>query len=111
MSRFASANNAFFRGFVLSSLPPVLLGALVVLTGRPSSAPAQTVAPAYAADYTVTNLGSVLGIPGYYGGSTFVPGNPNEMLVGGDAATASGAIYEVPVIRGAGQQITGFGSA
>jgi hypothetical protein len=73
---------------------------------------AQTVAPEFAADYTVTNLGSVVGVPGSKGGLTIDPKNPNRLLIGGNALTSSAKIYAVEVVRDPNGHITGFaGSA
>lgn len=64
----------------------------------------------FAADYTVTSLGSVAGLPTNYGGLTFL--NNNTLLIGGAANTAAGSLYTVGVVRGADGHISGFsGSA
>jgi len=67
---------------------------------------AQTLGAPFAADYTVTNLGSVPGLPSNYGGLTFL--DNNTLLIGGAANTASGSLYTIDVIRDAQQHITGF---
>jgi hypothetical protein len=72
---------------------------------------AATVAPGYASNYSVFDIGSVGGLPPRYGGLTFLPSDPNTILVGGNANTAAGLFYSVPVVRGAGDHITGFGTA
>jgi hypothetical protein len=73
---------------------------------------AQTVQPPYDASYTVTNLGSVPGLPTPYGGLAFLPSNSNVIVIGGLANNASGALYSIGVVRGTGNHITGFtGSA
>ena len=64
----------------------------------------------YAGSYSVTSIGSVPGLPPLYGGLTFL--DNDTILIGGNANTASGRIYTVDVVRGAGNHITGFsGSA
>jgi hypothetical protein len=63
----------------------------------------------YSADYTLTQFSSISGVPANFGGVTFL--NSNTILLGGAANGASGAIYSVPVLRDASNQITGFGSA
>ncbi len=74
-------------------------------------AQAQTVASEFAANYTLTSLGTVPGLPGYYGGLTFENGNPNVLLIGGNANAASGSVYAVNVTRDGDGHITSFGNA
>ena len=73
---------------------------------------AGNIASYYAGSYTYTSLGTVPGVPILYGGLTLLAGNNNELLLGGGANGANGAIYEIGVTRGSGGHITGFtGSA
>jgi len=72
------------------------------------AANAQTVDPFYAANYTITNLGSISGIPSKYGGMTFK--DANTLWVSGNGASATGRFYSVPVTRGAGNHIVSLGS-
>jgi hypothetical protein len=73
---------------------------------------AQVVQAPYDASYTLTNLGSVPGLPTPYGGLDFLPSNSNVLVIGGAANVASGALYSIGVNRGVGNHITGFtGSA
>jgi len=72
---------------------------------------AQTVDPFYAGTYSITNLGSVAGVPTNYGGLIFRAGDPNTILLGGTANNPAGRFYSVPVIRGAGNHIVSFGPA
>ncbi|MEF8715482.1 MAG: PEP-CTERM sorting domain-containing protein [Accumulibacter sp.] len=75
-------------------------------------AQAQTVSAPFAADYALTNLGPVSSLPFPYGGLTFKAGDPNTILIGGNANTAAGLLYSIGVVRGADMHITGFsGSA
>jgi hypothetical protein len=69
---------------------------------------AQTVAPAYAATYSMSSLGPIAGLPTSYGGLTFV--DANTILIGGSANNSAGLFYSVPVIRGAGGHIASFGA-
>lgn len=69
---------------------------------------AQTVAPAFADDYSLLNLGSISGVPTNYGGLTFL--DNNHLLIGGAANTSNAAIYRVPVNRDAEGGIIGFGT-
>ncbi|HVZ95144.1 MAG TPA: hypothetical protein VG797_11610 [Phycisphaerales bacterium] len=72
------------------------------------SAGAQTLNPAFASDYTITDLGSVPALPPRYGGMAFKQGDPNTLLIGGFANAANGAMYAVSVVRDAENHITGF---
>lgn len=67
---------------------------------------AQTLGGDFVADYTVTDLGSVAGLPPLYGGLTFA--DANTLLIGGNANDAPGRIYSVGVTRDAANRITGF---
>jgi hypothetical protein len=72
---------------------------------------AQTVDPFYAGTYSITNLGSVPGVPTNYGGLVFKAGDPNTILLGGAANGSAGLFYEVSVTRGAGNHIVALGPA
>lgn len=67
---------------------------------------AQTLGPAFAADYSAFNLGSVPGLPTNYGGLTFL--NANTLLIGGAANGANGRLYTIDVVRDGSGAITGF---
>lgn len=85
---------------------------LAALLGIAAVANAQTIAAPYSANYTLTDLGPVLGLPTFYGGLTLKAGDLNTLLVGGNANTSSGGIYAVSVVRDGSSHITGFsGSA
>ena len=53
----------------------------------------------FASLYTITDLGSVSGVPTPYSSLLFKSGSPNVLLLGGSAAGASGEIYAIPVTR------------
>jgi hypothetical protein len=76
----------------------------------PTFAQAQTMDPAYASAYSITNLGTVGGVPAQFGGIAFSAASTNVILLGGNANTAGGLFYSVPVVRGAGGHIASFGS-
>jgi hypothetical protein len=78
----------------------------VALAGCASTGLAQTLAPAFASDYSITDLGSPGSVPGPLGGITFL--NDNTILIGGNANNGLGAIYSVPITRGVDNVITGF---
>ncbi len=69
---------------------------------------AQTIQSPYNASYTLSDLGSVPGLPAPYGGLAFLPSNPNVVVIGGAANSAEGARYSIGVIRGAQNHIAGF---
>lgn len=73
-----------------------------------TTAHSQTVAPPFAANYTVTDLGPVPGVPTPYGGLTISSTDPNVLLIGGNANNASGAIYSIRVRRNDCRNIVGF---
>jgi len=88
------------------------IGWLAVALAFPFPGLAQTIDPYYAASYNIRGLGPVQDLPGRYGGLTFKAGDPNTLLIGGDANADSAKIYQIAVVRGANGHITGFsGSA
>lgn len=72
---------------------------------------AQTLGLEFADDYTLRDLGTPPGIPSPLGGVTFLAGDPNTLLVGGAANTASGGIYAIGVVRDTEGHIIGFDGA
>ena len=74
-----------------------------------ASAGAQTIDPFYSGSYSLTNV-AIAGVPIHYGGLIFKAGDPNTLIIGGEATEASGRFYEVPVVRGAGNHIVAFGA-
>lgn len=90
-----------------------LIGGCVVaaLMTIASTAPAQTMDPYYAGSYTYTDIGEVPGLPSQYGGLTFMRDNPDMLIIGGAANTASGRLYRIGVQRDSGNHVTGFAGA
>lgn len=87
--------------------PHLLAGAVLALAAQ---CHAQVLGTDFAATYTVTDLGSIGQLPSFYGGLTFL--SANTILIGGNANTSEGLIYQVPVFRDpATQHVTGFGDA
>lgn len=72
------------------------------------AAHAQIMDPVFEADYTAVDLGTVPGVPGPYGGVTFLAGDSETLLIGGSANAANGAIYSIDVVRGCTGRIVGF---
>ncbi len=68
----------------------------------------QVVQAPFAGVYSINDLGSVPGLPPQNGGLVFKAGDPNKLLVGGNANNASGGIYEIDVVRDANGFVTGF---
>ncbi|MFN0278184.1 MAG: LamG-like jellyroll fold domain-containing protein [Pyrinomonadaceae bacterium] len=62
--------------------------------------------------YNCVGLGQVPGVPFVYGGLTMNPSDLNTLLIGGEANSANGRIYQIGVVRDSGNHIIGFsGSA
>jgi hypothetical protein len=90
--------------------PHVRTLAAAALFALLAPAGAQTLGTGFAEDYSVTDLGSVTGLPVNYGGLTFL--DSDTILIGGSANNANGSLYTIDVVRDADQHITGFsGSA
>jgi hypothetical protein len=84
--------------------------AIAVLGLATQAQAAITLGADFSADYTVTDLGSIASLPPLYGGVTFL--SADTVLIGGDANTAEGRIYQASVLRDPGtNRITGFGTA
>jgi hypothetical protein len=80
------------------------LPAVVVAAAVPAHA--VLVDPFYAEAYTATSIGQVPGLPNNYGGLAFL--DNDTVVIGGAANTAAGRIYQIDVVRGADNHITGF---
>ncbi|MEW4568107.1 PEP-CTERM sorting domain-containing protein [Tautonia sp. JC769] len=82
---------------------------LVVLSAlMGASSHAQTIAPEFAGDYSFLDLGTPTGVPGRLGGLTLLAGDPNTLLIGGNANNANGGIYQIGLTRDAEDHIIGF---
>jgi len=66
------------------------------------------IVPPFDNDYSCFVLGSVPGVPANYGGLTLKFDDPNTLLIGGEANSGSGRIYQIGVIRDVDMHITGF---
>lgn len=69
---------------------------------------AQTIAPAFLANYSYLDLGSAPGVSVSYGGLTLKLGDPNTLLLGGSANNPGGSIYSIGVTRDGLGHINGF---
>ncbi|MFM6435509.1 MAG: hypothetical protein ACKPJT_18845 [Microcystis panniformis] len=82
--------------------------AALISLGIANTAKAISLGPDFVTDYNFVDLGSVPGLPPLYGGLTFKLGDPNTLLIGGNANTANGRLYEIGVVRDANNRIIGF---
>jgi hypothetical protein len=94
-----------FRGSFVLWLGLALLG--MALGSAPAQAGAMIVPP-FTASYTLTDLGSVPGVPPLYGGLTTKFDDPNTLIIGGNANVSTGALYSIGLVRDAQGHITGF---
>lgn len=76
----------------------VVLGALALLTFG-ATAFAQTLEPPFSASYSLFNHGSLPGVPGAYGGVTFLPTDDKVILVGGRANALIADIFRIRFTR------------
>ena len=74
----------------------------------PAEAAPTLAAPYGPLSYSISNLNSVPGVPGPYGGLTLEQGDPNTLLIGGNANNGAGAIYSIGLTRDASGHISGF---
>jgi hypothetical protein len=84
----------------------LVIAAVFALLCAPANA--QDLEPPFAASYSLSDLGPPPGVPTRLGGLTLKAGTTDRLLIGGEADGASGALYEIGVVRGAGGHITGF---
>ncbi|HUJ49819.1 MAG TPA: IPT/TIG domain-containing protein [Bryobacteraceae bacterium] len=67
--------------------------------------------PAFSSLYSITDLGSVSGVPVPYSSLVFQSGKPNVLLLGGGSTKSTGEIYSVPLARNATtNHVTSLGS-
>lgn len=85
-------------------------GAMLILNlfGAAADVQAQVVAPEFAADYSMTDLGSVPGVPPQYGGLFILASDPASLYIGGEANGSLGALYRIALVRDGDDDITGF---
>lgn len=82
--------------------------ALIAAAGAVQRAGAQAIEPLYQGSYSLVDLGSPPGVPAAFGGLCFLPGDPNTLLIGGQANAPTAAIYRIGVVRDGNNNITGF---
>ncbi len=91
------------------STPAVAVSGFLMSAGMMLASPAahaQSIAPGYVSNYSLTVLGTPPGVPAQLGG--VVMATRNTMLIGGAANGSLGAVYQINVIRNAQGSITGF---
>jgi hypothetical protein len=81
---------------------------LVGLMCAPASAQVPTLSPPFTSSYSVDVLQTPPGVPPRLGGLTLKAGTTDKLLLGGEADSATGALYEVTVARNAQGHISGF---
>lgn len=87
----------------------LMLSALLIAQALfASSTVAQSIDQFYKGKYTLTNLGTVPGLPNNYGPVAFKIDDSQTLLIGGKAETSSAAIYQIALVRNAQGDITGF---
>jgi hypothetical protein len=85
-----------------------ILFSLIVMGWPVAATAAIIVDPFYAPFYQATSLGAAPGVPFPYGGITFMPGDTENVLVGGFADNVFAAIYREPLARDGAGHITGY---
>ena len=81
---------------------------LVAVLAAPAAAQAAVFGADFEADYSAIDLGAPDAVPAQLAGLTFKRGDDDTLLIAGGSDTAAGAIYEVPLERGADGRIAGF---
>ena len=85
----------------------ITMSALAIFYGCEPRAQAQAIASAFVSDYSFVDLGAPTGVPPNLGGLTLKAGDPNTLLLGGQA-NGAGGIYAIGVTRDGGGHINGF---
>jgi len=89
------------------SFRALLTAGMIALASCSASAVAATIAAAFSGSYTVTDLGSPFVVTPH-GGLNFLPGDPNHVLLGGNANAVGGAFYKLPLSRDSNCHVNGF---
>ena len=86
------------------------VGVVVVALAAAMAPPAvaQQIQPPFNGSYTVRDIGSPPGVPASLGGLTLKAGATDRLLIGGAANGATGALYEIGLVRDGSGHITGF---
>jgi len=84
------------------------LSLALLVASLATTAAAQVIQAPFDTDYSFVDLGSVPSVPANAGGLTFLPGDPNTLLIGGAANSPIGKIYSITLTRGVDGHVTGF---
>ncbi len=85
-----------------------MLCALALALVLPPTASAQEVLAPFAGSYSLNDIGTPPGVPDRLGGLTLKAGTTDRLLIGGEANDATGALYEIGVVRDGAGHIVGF---
>src|SRR5579872_5403638 len=86
-------------------------GAFLMLIALGPAGYSAQMGPGFSGLYSITDLGSVTGVPVPYSSLLFQSGKPNVLLLGGASTQPSGEIYSVPVTRNAAtNHVTSLGA-
>jgi len=97
------------HSFGVSSPVATAWAAVAVSLGVAGAAHAQSVGPEFAANYTLTDLGSAPGVVPNYGGLTLRQSEANTLYLGGAANGGNGAVYRVALERDGSGAIVSWG--
>src|SRR5262245_65706896 len=87
----------------------VLVAAALALAASAGAVDAQVaIDQLFASHYSFVDLGAVPGLPANAAGLTFVPGDPNTILIGGAANSLVSDVFSIHVTRDASNHVTGF---
>ena len=84
----------------------MILSSCLAIAAR--DAHAVNIAAAYAASYSVVDLGTPAGVATRFGGLTLLPNDPNTLLIAGGANATGGKLFTIGVVRDLSHHITGF---
>ena len=80
----------------------------LALACAPAHAQTLQLEPPFAGSYSIADLGAPPGVPTRLGGLTLKAGTTDRLLIGGEANDATGALYEIGVVRDGAGHIVGF---
>jgi hypothetical protein len=103
--------NSFYEADQLPANLPAGAAVFTLRTRSEGELIGPVLSPSFKSDYSVVDLGTITGVStqtGGYGGLTFMPGDPQTLLIGGNANASQGALFQVKVVRDADNHITGF---
>lgn len=81
---------------------------LALVSGMPVAHAQPAVAPDYAADYSLLDLGTPPGVKGRLGGLSLLPWDRNTLVIGASANNPNGSLFAIGLERDAEQHIIGF---